>query len=664
MKKSFYFALALTAGLFASCSSDEIAQAPQSGLEIDENAPAPIEIGVKNDISLTRGTGTVGHDPTTDESTYGWDGQTFFVSMLKKGSLDYAKMNDNAANALWNADTNPYVYKDSVFKAPLNGAANQNAFLKSGITAYYPTDGVFDFWAYRIDDASSVAAPSDISKYMKLNGTAMADATDSTDAQYIVAPIAIDGSQDIMIADVTASETAGTSGWTNADLYSAKTGRRGIKPLFTFKHLLTRLKFNVIAGSKAVSEEADNLAGYEEKGDDYFKGFKVTKITVHSAKTGNLIVAYKGDAIEDANRIVWEEPAAAWTPDNDGDVAGLTALELKSRSLDVEDEGQAVGTFLNAGNPTDLTLDGSKPIGSTGKFFQESTPLWSKGTPDDLDEKTGRPNSVCKTAKQWKNEGYTQNVYYWHETEKPHFIEGSYDVSANLETLAPVVPKWNNAAETTYSWDPYTGAYYKWTSEDVGNYSPETTDEALTANPTDGIEGIGTEGTAGKVYYTGSGTTATKWTCTTTLAAASLDDNPADPTESSIGAVGDIWRNGTNYFQCTAVNNTGEGVKTAVGEALLVAPAPADGYKVTVYYSHYKQVNNTKCELDENGTVTKQIKLQEKNSAINNSIAFKPGKQYTITIKLFEDGTAGSNVTVGGFENDNEGELQDVYDFE
>jgi len=663
MKKSFYFALALTAGLFASCSSDEIAQAPQSGLEIDENAPAPIEIGVKNDISLTRGTGTVGHDPTTDASTYGWDGQTFFVSMLKKGSLDYAKMNDNAATAKWDAVTNPYVYKDSVFQAPLNGAANQNAFLKSGITAYYPTDGVFDFWAYRIDDASSVAAPGSISKYMKLNGTAMEDANDSTDAQYIVAPIAIDGSQDIMIADVAASETAGTSGWTNADLYSAKTGRRGIKPLFTFKHLLTRLKFNVIAGSKAVSNEADDLAGYDAWGNEYFKGFKVTKITVHSAKTGNLIVAYKGDAIEDANRIVWEEPAAAWTPDNDGNVAGLAALELKSRSLEVADGGKAVGTFMTAGNPTQLTLDGTQQIGTTGKYFQESTPLWSKGTTDDLDEKTGRPNSVCKTAKQWKDEGYTQTVYYWNETTEPTFVPNSYDVSANLETLAPVVPKWNNAAETTYTWDAYTGAYYKWTENTA--HADDGSEVDLTAAPVDGIVApAGIDPDASKVYEYNDGTTSKYYNVTTTLAEANLTDGAADPTESTVGAVGDVKRNGSNYFQCTAVNNTGEGVKTAVGEALLVAPAPADGYKVTVYYSHYKQVNATKCELDQNGTVTKQIKLQQKNAAVDTPIAFKPGKQYTITIKLFEDGTAGSNVTVGGFEDDNDGELQDEYDFE
>jgi len=83
MNKKFYFALALTAGLFASCSSDDLAEAP--GLNPDQsNDAAAIKIEVGKPNATTRGTGAVGVDGNK------WEGQEFKLFMFEKGTLTLA----------------------------------------------------------------------------------------------------------------------------------------------------------------------------------------------------------------------------------------------------------------------------------------------------------------------------------------------------------------------------------------------------------------------------------------------------------------------------------------------------------------------------------------------------------------------------------------------
>ena len=83
MNKKFYFALALTAGLFASCSSDEVALAPQ--MNVDDSQKAPIELKLGSLSGVTRGTGTVG-SLGTDAANNKWAGQKLHV---RKGNIDF-----------------------------------------------------------------------------------------------------------------------------------------------------------------------------------------------------------------------------------------------------------------------------------------------------------------------------------------------------------------------------------------------------------------------------------------------------------------------------------------------------------------------------------------------------------------------------------------------
>lgn len=82
MKKMFFFALA-AAGMLTACSNDDTL-----GGNGEQNvSEQQIRLGVASSKVQTRGTGTVG-GMTDDENV--WAGQTLWVYMLQKGSMDLA----------------------------------------------------------------------------------------------------------------------------------------------------------------------------------------------------------------------------------------------------------------------------------------------------------------------------------------------------------------------------------------------------------------------------------------------------------------------------------------------------------------------------------------------------------------------------------------------
>lgn len=150
MKKSFYFALALTAGLFASCSSDDLtADAPQQpGIEVSENEAVQIKIGVGTP-GTTRGTGSVGTTDIGATTTNTWQGQKFNLFMFKKGTFIPASYFDPETGK------NVEVYNDT----EMTTKRGQNLAVQldeNGVELfnYFPNSTTpYSFWAYRLDDA-------------------------------------------------------------------------------------------------------------------------------------------------------------------------------------------------------------------------------------------------------------------------------------------------------------------------------------------------------------------------------------------------------------------------------------------------------------------------------------------------------------------------------
>lgn len=168
MKKHLFFAFA-AAAVLASCSSHDdfdnySAGTPQA--PVDDNSPQEILLGVGAQANVaTRGTGTVGGDHNNigdygEGDTYNkWQKQRINVYMFNK--YDGTTVPTAFTLATETEGGVDYIYDNALFMTPngeTSGAArhidgdpnNTTDFKRS----YYPMNGNFDFWAYRLDDAN------------------------------------------------------------------------------------------------------------------------------------------------------------------------------------------------------------------------------------------------------------------------------------------------------------------------------------------------------------------------------------------------------------------------------------------------------------------------------------------------------------------------------
>ena len=303
------FVAVAAAGMLASCSSDSLTAGPDPKIEPTQEDLVPIEISVATPVAraATRGTGTVGgivKDDGTGTDTYVpanndgttagaqaniWAGQKVNVYMFNKGTLDLAQFNGAAIfdNAVM--DTPPAT------ETTKSGLAHyvDPAVPASGryLVKYYPLTGAYDFWGYRIDDATKTAVP--------------AIAGDKLSVE-----ITVDGSQDVLGAKTTDPDLSGTNPTlTTADLYSAKAARQNIQPELEFNHLMSRLTFEAYPGN-------DNAKTV------YVTGIKVRALnaynpadptaTVYQTPTGTLDIAGTDPAFE--QKITWGTDATAPAP--------------------------------------------------------------------------------------------------------------------------------------------------------------------------------------------------------------------------------------------------------------------------------------------------------------------------------------------------------------
>lgn len=330
MKKMFFFALA-AAGMLTACSNDDTL-----GGNGEQNvSEQQIRLGVASSKVQTRGTGTVGGMTDTENV---WAGQTLWVYMLQKGSMDLAYYKSPAVGTTAAAETE--VFNNKKFKAP-NTADNTKSGLATtadGTIAYYPVSGNYDFWGYRVDDAAVGGDP--VVKTVDDTGAEV----EANVATKRVVDIKIDGSQDIMAGKAVPSADEVTKlGNYKENFYSAYAARKGVQPNITFNHLLTRFTFEVRAGSKAT-------AGLPAGGNT--EAVKVTGVSVNSKTTGTLTVAYTGATKEaadlltftgDASPLKLQQRSATAVDNNDPLVA------LEPVSLTWTDENAAMGDVLKIG---------------------------------------------------------------------------------------------------------------------------------------------------------------------------------------------------------------------------------------------------------------------------------------------------------------------------
>ena len=391
MKKMFFFALA-AAGMLTACSNDDTL-----GGNGEQNASEQqIRLGVASSKVQTRGTGTVG-GMTDDENK--WAGQTLWVYMLQKGSMNLAYYKSPAVGTTAAAETEGFNNKE--FKAPNTAESTKSglATTADGTIAYYPVSGNYDFWGYRVDDA--------------VTGTPTVRTVDDTgndvaadQATKRVVDIKIDGSQDIMAGKAVPSADEVTKLGNYAEnFYSAYAARKGVQPNITFNHLLTRFTFEVRAGSKAT-------AGLPTNGNT--DAVKVTGVSVDSKTTGTLTVAYTGATKESADLLTFTGDASALTlkQRDENAVDNNDALvALKPVSLTWTDENAAMGDVLKIGEAL-LVAPGEKEYPLTIALSQDV--LQKVGDPKvtmPLEQKATIKMDGTKTFEPGKSYKVTITVY-------------------------------------------------------------------------------------------------------------------------------------------------------------------------------------------------------------------------------------------------------------
>lgn len=329
MKKMFFFALA-AAGMLTACSNEDTL-----GGNGEQNvSEQQIRLGVASSKVQTRGTGTVGGMTDTENV---WAGQTLWVYMLQKGSMELALYKSPAVGATAAAETE--VFNNKKFTAPTTVTSGL-ATTADGTIAYYPVSGNYDFWGYRVDDAVAGGTPT--VKTVGDDGTEV----EANVATKRVVDITIDGSQDIMAGKAVPSTDEVTKlGGYAENFYSAYAARKGVQPNITFNHLLTRFTFEVRAGSKAT-------AGLPAGGNT--DAVKVTGVSVDSKTTGTLTVAYTGATKEAAELLTFTGNASALTlrqrnataADNN---AQLDPLQPVSLTWPADDDAATVGDVIKIG---------------------------------------------------------------------------------------------------------------------------------------------------------------------------------------------------------------------------------------------------------------------------------------------------------------------------
>lgn len=393
MKKYFFFALA-TAGLLSSCSSDDTV----AGTEVENDELVPIQIGFGGgsvSVDETRGTGTVG-GYSTDADANKWHSQHFYLYMLNKGTVDLAKFKLTPTSA------EEDIYNNAEFIAPgtefsgygdnlIGPRQSGMARPKDNKIKYYPAQDNYDFYAYRVDTL----------------GTTIGVPVFAGDSLSV--PFVINGSQDIMVAkaipttDEINSLKAINGNAANANrYYSSFSARHDVQPNLTFKHLLTRLTFQVMPKGNS-TDAASHIV--------------IDSIKVVTTKVkGVLTIAKVGDFNGNSQKITWEEST---------DSVELALMQRDSTKLD------ATHTNIDSLNLVEMSpIDFSKmevgqvyPVGEALMVAPENGYLLKVYGHQMIANEYG----VATTSKY--NFVYSDRI----TKEPPYFYQGySYNVTISL----------------------------------------------------------------------------------------------------------------------------------------------------------------------------------------------------------------------------------------
>jgi hypothetical protein len=271
------------------------------------------------------------------------------------------------------------------------------------------------------------------------------------------------------------------------------------------------------------------------------------------------------------------------------------------------------------------------------------------------------------TFSAWKATTPTAAAHYWRQLTPYAPDLGDVNLNDNLQTLIPVQPQWDVTTPATHAeTDLYAIPAGSQIAADAAGVAAALTAASAVA----GDYVFFTEDDKAYKTYTWDGTavTATSAALYTEPAGvvAVADEAAMTAAQDAAAATGvTVYKIGTTKYVSSDVTvvAVSSGVPTPVGEAIMAAPADPNGYKVTVTYSYWKKLTATTSEEVTGAKVSKQIVLKNK-TGVQTAQAYKPGKQYNITIELFKNGSADTTTTVTDWADDDDNELDPSYEFE
>ena len=422
MKKLFIFGMA--AALLAGCSSDDnfADEARQAGFSDSDLAQIELLLGNAG----TRGTGTVG-SVAADAAGNKWAGQKFNVLMMNKDVLTIAE--DAAHNKIYqNAEfyaPNEMLGISSSSPALEATAATAGSLEVSSKVSYFPQEGSYDFWAYRLDGAEDEAID---------------DTNPKVVGDSMVIKFTIDGSQDIMFAKAVPGDAAAAAAIDERRIFSAYSARRDVKPMLNFKHQLARIQFQVLVDNNDEALCNKSVAPATSVADTTLSNncaIKITSIKLKSMYMGEMNVAWKS-TYTPTDTINWKK----------GTPADSTNLVLKQRQMTYTPA--TIGSWVAL---TGLTADNyGTVIQGTNITLEASTIVYASNTPA-LDAK-GLPTGgfyACEAGTGTNPD--LGDCFVPVITANPSVANPITDIAynENLETLSPVAPIWDTTNDKPFA---------------------------------------------------------------------------------------------------------------------------------------------------------------------------------------------------------------------
>ncbi len=361
MKKHFLYLMAAAAAMTACSTNDVVGDAGNGAGIVSAEEQQVIGIGAAinaQPVKTTRATvGGVG----SDDETHSWHGESLYLFMTKKSTIDPATEGNETGAIFWNTKAiapSPTTGESTIY-APSGLLTRYDSQVK-----YYPLADYneatqkygFDFYGYY--DGKADDTRTDAKYYTVTDGqVGEGSETYSTAATFVGVPFEIDGSNDLLAGKAklsTDDESKLKDGQSEANqqaaverAYSAWAARRGVQPSIDFNHLLTRLQFNVIAGNAITAGKND--AGND---DNYHEAMKVTGIKVTGLpKSGHIIVASVDEVNYPHSSLIWSAEDASGNVFALKDDAGKEISAENAIGLTGEfEDGKFTGTKVTIGD--------------------------------------------------------------------------------------------------------------------------------------------------------------------------------------------------------------------------------------------------------------------------------------------------------------------------